>query len=119
PDRSGAVAPVAPSRAPGCGGLGWVGPGGPGPPPFPDLPFADEDLYFYFCASRVPCNWLQGLEGTIDSAHVGMLHQTWIGEAAKMAEHSNLSFALDQPPSYETESTAYGMRAAALRKTAD
>ena len=48
-----------------------------------------------------------------------MLHQTWIAEAAKMAEHANLSFALDQPPTYETEATPYGMRAAALRKTAD
>jgi hypothetical protein len=48
-----------------------------------------------------------------------MLHQTWIAEAAKMAEHSNLTMALDQPPTYEMESTSYGMRAAALRKTAD
>ena len=48
------------------------------------------------CISQVPCNWLQGLEGTIDSAHAGMLHQTWIAEAVKMAEHSNLSFALTQ-----------------------
>src|SRR5262249_30629267 len=97
-----------------CSGIAWVWlPAGRGA-----QRFADEDLYFYFCASHVPCNWLQGLEGTIDSAHVGMLHQTWIGEAAKMAEHSNLSFALDQPPTYETELTPYGMRAAALRKTA-
>jgi hypothetical protein len=48
-----------------------------------------------------------------------MLHQTWIAEAAKLAEHSNLTVALDQPPSYETEATSYGLRAAALRKTAD
>ena len=56
-------------------------------------------------ACRGPCNWLQGIEGTIDSAHVGLLHQTWIAEAAKMAEHSNLTMALDQPPKYETQST--------------
>jgi hypothetical protein len=36
-----------------------------------------------------------------------------------MAEHANLSIALDQPPTYETEATSYGMRAAALRTTAD
>ena len=30
-----------------------------------------------WCVSRVPCNWLQGVEGTIDSAHVGVLHHTW------------------------------------------
>jgi phthalate 4,5-dioxygenase oxygenase subunit len=102
-----------------CGGLAWVWLGGTEAPAFPELPFADEDLYRYWCVSRVPCNWLQGIEGTIDSAHVGLLHQTWIAEAAKMAEHSNLTMALDQPPRYETQSTPYGMRAAALRKTAD
>jgi phthalate 4,5-dioxygenase oxygenase subunit len=101
------------------GGLAWVWLGGAEAPRFPDLSFGDEDLYRYWCVSRVPCNWLQGVEGTIDSSHVGMLHQTWIAEAAKMAEHSNLTFALDQPPSYETQSTSYGMRAAALRKMAD
>jgi phthalate 4,5-dioxygenase oxygenase subunit len=102
-----------------AGGLAWVWLGGPEAPPFPELPFADEDLYRYWCVSKIPCNWLQGIEGTIDSVHVGLLHQTWIAEAAKMAEHSNLSIALDQPPRYETQSTPYGMRAAALRKTAD
>jgi phthalate 4,5-dioxygenase len=102
-----------------CGGLAWVWMGGGDAPPFPEVPFGDEDLYRYWCMSRIPCNWLQGIEGTIDSAHVGILHQTWIAEAAKMAEHANLTFALDQPPKYETQSTAYGMRAAALRSTAD
>lgn len=101
------------------GGLAWVWLGAGEVPAFPELPFADEDLHRYWCTSRIPCNWLQGVEGTIDSAHAGTLHQTWIAEAAKMAEHSNLGFALGQPPTYETESTAYGMRAAALRKTTD
>ena len=36
-----------------------------------------------------------------------------------MAEHANLTFQLAGPPTYETESTSYGMRAAALRKTSD
>ena len=101
------------------GGLAWVWLGTGEAPAFPELPFGDADLYRYWCVSRVQCNWLQGIEGTIDSAHVGLLHQTWIAEAAKMAEHSNLTFALDQPPSYETQPTPYGMRAAALRRTAD
>ena len=101
------------------GGLAWVWLDHAEAPPFPELPFGDEDLYRYWCVSRVTCNWLQGVEGTIDSSHVGLLHQTWIAEAAKMAEHSNLTFALEQPPTYETQPTPYGMRAAALRKMAD
>ena len=80
------------------GGIAWVWLGTAETPPFPELPFAGEDLYSYWCVSRVPCNWLQGVEGTIDSVHVGMLHQTWIAEAAKQAEHANLTMALDQPP---------------------
>jgi phenylpropionate dioxygenase-like ring-hydroxylating dioxygenase large terminal subunit len=103
-----------------AGGVAWVWLGGVDAPPFPSLPFAGEDVtHSWMTVSRVPCNWLQGLEGTIDSAHVGFLHQTWHREAAKLAEHPNLSIALDYPPRYETESTPYGMRAAALRRTAE
>jgi hypothetical protein len=69
--------------------------------------------------SRVPCNWLQGVEGTIDSAHVGMLHKTWMSQTAKVEGYGNISLALDQLPSYETEAAPHGMRAAALRRTSD
>jgi phthalate 4,5-dioxygenase len=100
-----------------AGGLAWVWLGGAEAPPFPHLPFADEDLYRYWITAQVPCNWLQGLEGSIDSVHAGQLHQTWIAESVKMAEHSNLSFALAESPTYETSATTYGLRAAALRKT--
>ena len=103
-----------------AGGLAWAWMGGGEPPAFPSLPFADEGLYRYWCVSRVPCNWLQGLEGSVDSVHVAMLHQTWIALSVGMAEHANLSFALAQAaPTYETMTTSYGLRAAALRKTAD
>ncbi len=103
-----------------AGGLAWVWLGGADAPAFPDLPFAAETAgYSWMTSSRVPCNWLQGVEGTIDSAHVGVLHQTWHREAAKLAEHANLAIALDYAPRYETETTSYGMRAAALRRTAD
>jgi phthalate 4,5-dioxygenase len=100
-----------------AGGLAWVWLGGTDAPAFPGLPFADEDLYRYWVTSQVPCNWLQGLEGSVDSVHAGMLHQTWIAKSVGMAEHANLSFALAEAPTYETEATAYGLRAAALRKT--
>jgi phthalate 4,5-dioxygenase oxygenase subunit len=51
---------------------------------------------------------------------VAMLHQTWIAKTVDMAEHSNLSYALAQAaPTYQTEATSYGLRAAAVRKMAD
>jgi phenylpropionate dioxygenase-like ring-hydroxylating dioxygenase large terminal subunit len=102
------------------GGIAWVWLGSSEAPPFPDLPFAGENApHSWMTVSRVPCNWLQGLEGTVDSAHVGVLHQTWHRETAKHAEHANLNIALELPPRYETESTSYGMRAAALRGMGD
>ncbi len=100
-----------------AGGLAWVWLGSGDAPAFPALPFADEDLYRYWITAQVPCNWLQGLEGSVDSVHAGMLHQTWIAKSISMAEHANLSFALVESPMYETETTPYGLRAAALRKT--
>jgi phthalate 4,5-dioxygenase oxygenase subunit len=103
-----------------AGGVAWVWLGAPPAPDFPELPFAGEhESNSYWCASRVPCNWLQGIEGTVDSAHVGVLHRTWMSETAKLAEHSNISLALARPPSYETESAPHGMRAAALREAGD
>jgi phthalate 4,5-dioxygenase oxygenase subunit len=102
-----------------AGGLAWVWLGGADAPAFADLPWAREGLYSYCCVSRVPCNWLQGVEGTIDSAHVGWLHQSWHRETVKQAEYANLGFALDYPPTYETEPAPYGMRAAALRRMND
>ncbi len=75
-----------------AGGLAWVWLGAADAPAFPDLPFAgDHEGNSFWCVSRVPCNWLQGVEGTIDSAHVGVLHQTWMRETAKLAEHANIS----------------------------
>ena len=101
------------------GGLAWVWLGGAEAPPFPDLPFAGDDVHSFWCVSRVPCNWLQGVEGTIDSAHVGVLHHTWLSQTAQVEGYDNIGVAIDQPPSYETEAAPHGMRAAALRRTAD
>jgi phthalate 4,5-dioxygenase oxygenase subunit len=99
-------------------GLAWVWLGGTDAPPFPDLPW-EHAAHLYWCVCRMPCNWLQGVEGTVDSAHVGVLHRTWHSETAKLPEHANLGIALQQSPTYETEASEYGMRAAALRAAGD
>ena len=103
-----------------AGGLAWAWLGAEPAPAFPELPFAgDHEDNSFWCVSRIPCNWLQGIEGTLDSVHTGMLHRTWMAEAAKHAEHANISFALEEVPRYETEAAPYGLRAAALRPTRD
>jgi nitrite reductase/ring-hydroxylating ferredoxin subunit len=102
------------------GGLAWVWLGPGNTPPFPDLPFAGEhEVNSFWCVARVPCNWLQGVEGTIDSSHLGLLHQTWMARSAQVEGYANIGLALEQPPIYETESSPCGMRAAALRRLPD
>jgi phthalate 4,5-dioxygenase len=119
-ERFAASVPVVHFPVHEAGGLAWVWLGSADAPAFPDLPFADDDLYRYWVTSRMPCNWLQGLEGSVDSVHAAMLHQSWIALSVDMEQHANLSYALAQAaPTYETEATSYGLRAAALRKMAD
>jgi hypothetical protein len=101
------------------GGVAWVWLGQAVGPPFPELPFGDANkVPLALTFTVVPCNWLQGLEGALDSAHTTFLHQTWIHETARMYP-SNLELVLAESPRYETEPTPFGLRAIATRPTAD
>ena len=91
PERFAASVPVVHFPVHESGGLAWVWLGGVHAPPFPELPFAAEDLHSFWCVSRVPCNWLQGVEGTIDSAHVGVLHHTWLSKSAEVEGYGNIT----------------------------
>jgi phenylpropionate dioxygenase-like ring-hydroxylating dioxygenase large terminal subunit len=58
------------------GGIVWayMGPR-KDPPPLPDLEAnMAEDAHQYARASQIACNWLQTMEGDIDTTHVGFLH---------------------------------------------
>jgi phthalate 4,5-dioxygenase oxygenase subunit len=102
-----------------AGGVAWVWLGSVPAPPFPELPFDGlEDANLALTFTIVPCNWLQGLEGSLDSAHTTFLHQTWIAETARRFP-SNLGLVLAEAPHYETEETPFGLRAIATRSTAD
>jgi hypothetical protein len=57
----------------------------------------------------VPCNWLQGFEGALDSVHLNWLHRGW--EKEDGAEQF-----LTGAPVYEIEETRYGLRTAAIRQ---
>ena len=107
------------------GGLLWVFLGQGAPPPRPPLPFLDlAPDKVWISRSIAPCNWLQGVEGTIDSVHVGTLHQSWIAsqQPAKGQDQAwgegGIALTLTSHPHYEVEDTAYGIRAAAVRQIA-
>ena len=99
-----------------AGGLAWVWLGsGAEAPAFPDLPFAGAlEANSFLTVSLGQCNWLQGVEATLDSAHIGTLHKTWIS-GIRTQKGGNVGMSLDGPPRYEAEITDYGLRAVALR----
>lgn len=100
------------------GGLLWVYLGQGEPPPRPPLPFLDLPVeQIFITRSIAPCNWLQGVEGTIDSVHVGTMHQSWV--PALSADRASISHTLNSHPRYEVEDTDYGIRAAALRSVGE
>jgi nitrite reductase/ring-hydroxylating ferredoxin subunit len=99
-----------------AGGLVWVWLGKAAAVKFPDMPFVgDHEHNSWLSVSLGQCNWLQGVEATLDSAHVGTLHQTWIRRIAQIKPGNNIGMALDGPPRYEVSPAPYGLRAAALR----
>ncbi|MBX5468250.1 MAG: Rieske 2Fe-2S domain-containing protein [Firmicutes bacterium] len=102
------------------GGLVWayLGPRAT-PPPLPEfealaLPEAERSNF----ASLVECNWLQALEGDIDTSHAGFLH--WGGIAPEdVTPDTFLYWAVkDRAPRYEVVDTAYGVMYGAYRPAA-
>lgn len=96
------------------GGLVWAWLGTAAPTERPNSPFTllgREQVWM--SRSVVPCNWLQGVEGTLDSVHLGTLHKSWL---ARMGQVNNtIGKTKDSTPRYDVQSTSYGLRAAALR----
>ncbi len=104
-----------------AGQLLWVWLGEAAEPAFPNLPFfglPEENLWM--TQSFSDCNWLQGVEATIDSVHIGNLHRSWLQVRSQVVGgNSSLALADTLPPRYEVEPAKYGMRAAALRQMSD
>lgn len=70
---------------------------------------------------KIPCNWAQVLEGSIDSAHSSSLHSTNMPSAEDVkgstaTDDAWLRPSNDKSPRLEIEMTDYGFRYAALRK---
>lgn len=115
-DEFAASVPVKRYPTEESGGVVWAWMGEGTPAAFRPFGFGHvpESHRFVTC-TRVPVNWLQALEATVDSAHIGILHRDWIDRLPDDAQMTVQNLA----PAYEIEETAYGMRAAALRPLPD
>ncbi len=103
------------------GGIVWVWLGGAADaamaaPPFPNLPFVDlPEAQRSVTSQQVPANWVQAVEASMDSSHVGVLHESTTQiNAGASSQRINMTKAL--APRLEFEDQAYGYRYAALRE---
>jgi phthalate 4,5-dioxygenase len=120
-----------------AGGLGWVYLGPPGTePPFPDFAWsgaAPDELAV--SEMIMDCNWMQVLEGSIDSSHVAILHLDTlatmgsgprsVGSFDFAGEPWDLDMQVpgggngwpsdDNAPVIEVENTPFGLHYAAIR----
>lgn len=97
-----------------AGGMVWVWIGAGAPPRFPDFEFNNlPPDQVYAVEQHLACNWVQDLEGGLDSAHVSWLHR-------EVLKKIGIPLALDDgAPVYEFEDTPSGYRYAAIRGTND
>jgi hypothetical protein len=86
------------------------------PPPLPDLEANQlAEGQWQVSAYQRECNWLQGLEGDIDTAHIGFLHFGSV-RADDAPEGTFRYYALkDRAPRYAVLDTEYGSMYGAYR----
>lgn len=102
------------------GGIVWVWLGqGEQPPPFPELPFINLPQNQRSVTSvEVPTNWVQGVEASMDSSHVGVLHESTTQITAG-GGNQRMLMTKALAPKLEFEDRPYGYRYAALRQLPD
>jgi phthalate 4,5-dioxygenase len=107
-------------RAVERGGIVWAWFGqGEVSPKFPELPFVDlPENQRSVTSVEVPTNWVQAVEASMDSSHVGVLHESTTQISAGSGnQRQMMSKAL--APRLEFIETPYGYRYAALRDMGD
>src|SRR5688500_8000219 len=89
------------------------------PPPLPDLEgnLLPEGSWNIVAVQR-ECNWLQALEGDIDTAHLGFLHHGTISPSVATPGTFSYYELNDRAPRYQVVETEYGTMYGAYR-TAD
>lgn len=107
-------------RAVDRGGIVWAWLGqGETPPRFPELPFVDlPEVQRSVTSVQVPTNWLQGVEASMDSSHVSVLHES---STQMTAGGGNERLLMNRAiaPKLEFEERPYGYRYAAVRQVGD
>jgi phthalate 4,5-dioxygenase oxygenase subunit len=94
-----------------AGGLVWayLGPQGAAPPP-PDYEWLRAPVTHRFVSKTYQAsNYLQGLEGGLDTAHVGFLHSDDRNPVTRLA-------SVDRSPRLQVETTTYGFYYVSLRR---
>jgi phthalate 4,5-dioxygenase len=86
------------------------------PPPLPELEgnMLPEGTWNIVAVQR-ECNWLQALEGDIDTAHLGFLHHGTIPTSAATPGTFAFYELNDRAPRYQVVETAYGTMYGAYR----
>ena len=104
-----------------AGGMIWTYLGDPTKaPPFPDFPWAAAAQSMRATTvTIIGCNYVQLIEGLLDSSHLSVLHSS----ALQRPVADGLNFAkatshmrFDAAPRIEVEDTDYGLRYAAIRQ---
>ena len=107
-----------------AGGLVWAFGGDGEPTQFPDLPCTHLPIdQVTILEIPVACNWLQGVEGQIDSSHVSNLHSSTLktaspGIISPSTIETQKYFLADRGPKFDVVPTNYGLRAGAIRNVA-
>jgi phthalate 4,5-dioxygenase len=105
-----------------AGGMVWVYLGQrESPPPLFDFEFHKPPAESILRCAIVHGNWLQGFEGQLDSAHLGVLHSSSIrpGGARPGDNHLSRYSQANTSPRFEFIEMPYGFREAALRELDD
>ncbi|MGZ5897672.1 MAG: Rieske 2Fe-2S domain-containing protein [Xanthobacteraceae bacterium] len=113
-----ASVPVTRYPAKEAGGMVWIYMGRRKSPP----KFYDFEFHFPPAESLLRCaivhgNWLQGLEGQLDSAHLNFLHSSSVPGRPNVSTGSLVKS--DSSPRFEFIDRPYGFREAALRNMPD
>jgi phthalate 4,5-dioxygenase len=98
-------------------GAVWVYLGDGAAPPLPEIPYnllAPERLRITLMQRE--CNWLQALEGDIDTSHVDFLHGGTRTVADYPPDDPRRFGSLDRAPEYEVTETDWGTMYGAKRK---